>query len=76
MEVIRTVQTVKNGQVLLDLPPELSGQQVEIVVFTKKPNPVQRKSLKGVLQSYAKPDLISLESTAWENAAGEKYGDR
>ncbi|AFY81289.1 hypothetical protein [Oscillatoria acuminata] len=76
MEVIRTVQTVKNGQVLLDLPPELSGQQVEIVVFTKKNNPVQRKSLKGVLQSYAKPDLISLESTAGENAAGEKYGDR
>ncbi len=76
MEVIRTVQTVKNGQVLLDLPPELSGQQVEIVVFTKKTEPVQRKSLKGVLQSYAKPDLISLESTAWENAAGEKYGDR
>lgn len=76
MEVIRTVQTVKNGQVLLDLPPELSGQEVEIVVFTKNPNPVQRKSLKGVLQSYAKPDLISLESTAWENATGEKYGDR
>ncbi|MCT7994114.1 hypothetical protein [Laspinema olomoucense] len=76
MEVIRTVQTVKNGQVLLDLPPELSGQQVEIVVFMKKTNPVQRKSLKGVLQSYAKPDLISLESTAWENAAGEKYADR
>ena len=41
MEVIRTIRTVKNGQVLLDLPSELSGRQVEIIVLTKdasKPN--------------------------------------
>ena len=35
MEVIRTIRTVKNGQVLLDLPSELSGREVEIIVLTK-----------------------------------------
>lgn len=36
----------------------------------------QRKSLRGALQRYARPELIDLESSAWEKATEEKYGDR
>ena len=76
MEVIRTVQTVKNGQILLDLPSELSGREVEIIVLTKEPTKQRKKSLRGALQKYARPEFISQESNAWENAVEEKYGDR
>jgi len=30
-------------------------------------NSPRKKSLRGALQSYAKPELIALESAAWEN---------
>jgi len=76
MEIIRTIKTVKNGQILLDLPSELSGKQVEIIVLTKDVSRPKRKSLRGALQNYARPELIPAESGAWENAVEEKYGDR
>ena len=76
MTVIRSKQTVKDGQVLLDLPLELSGQEVEIIVLTKSIVQGKKKSLRGILHQYAKPELISLESEAWSNAVEEKYGDR
>jgi len=73
MTVIRAVKTVKNGQVLLNLPAEFSGQQVEIIVSTKEYYQVKKKSLKGVLENYANPELIALESTVWEKVAEKKY---
>lgn len=76
MEVIRTVKTVKNGQVLLSLPSEFSGQEVEIIVLKKEHSQVRKNSLKGALKMYAKPELITLESKAWENATEEKYDHR
>ena len=76
MEVIRAVQTVENGRISLDLPSELSGKEVEIIVLTKEPVKLQKKSLRGALQKYARPELISQESSAWINAVEEKYGDR
>jgi hypothetical protein len=76
MEVIRTVKTVKNGQILLNLPSELSGQEVEVIVMKKDDSEVRKNSLKGALKMYAKPELITLESKAWENATEEKYDDR
>lgn len=74
--VIRTIQTVKNGQILLDLPSELSGKEVEVIILIKDAPKTQRRSLRGALQNYARPELIDLESSAWENAIEEKYGDR
>lgn len=71
MRVIRTIQTVKNGQVLLDLPSELSGKDVEVIILIKDTPKIQRKSLRGALQSYARPELIDLESSAWENATND-----
>ncbi len=73
MRVIRTIQTVKNGQILLDLPSELSEKEVEVIILIKDVPKTQRKSLRGALQNYAHPDLIDLESSAWENAAEKKY---
>ncbi|MDJ0590755.1 MAG: hypothetical protein QNJ72_12265 [Pleurocapsa sp. MO_226.B13] len=37
---------------------------------------LQKKSLRGALQKYARPESIAQESNAWENAVEEKYGDR
>ena len=76
MEVIRAVQTVENGQISLDLPSELSGKEVEIIVLTKDTAKPQKKSLRGALQKYARPELIPQESNAWINAVEKKYGDR
>lgn len=76
MEVIRAVQTVENGRISLDLPSELSGKEVEIIVLTKDTIKLRKKSLRGALQKYARPELIPQESSAWENAVEEKYGDR
>ncbi len=75
MKVIRTVQTVENSQVLVSLPSEFSGKQVEIIVLTKEYSQVKKKSLKGILQTYANSELMTLESTAWENSVEGKYGD-
>ncbi|WPL13189.1 MULTISPECIES: hypothetical protein [Thiorhodovibrio] len=33
MEAIRTIQTVENGQICLQLPEQFWGQEVEIVVL-------------------------------------------
>lgn len=75
MEVIRTIKTVHNGQVLLDLPAELSGRQVEIIVLTRAKSSPTQKSLRGALREYAQPNLIPLESSAWGNFLEEKYGN-
>lgn len=74
MKIIRTVKTVENGQVLLNLPSEFSGQQVEIIILTKEYSSIKKNSLKGALQNYANPELMTLESKAWENSMEEKYG--
>lgn len=73
MEVIRKIQTVKNGQICLDIP-SLSGQQVEVIVLTTTPfqwdSTKRKKSLRGCLREYAKPEMISHEDQAWEEAIG------
>lgn len=61
---------------LVSLPSEFSGKQVEIIVLTKEYSQVKKKSLKGILQTYANSELMTLESTAWENFVEGKYGDR
>ncbi|WP_017295284.1 hypothetical protein [Geminocystis herdmanii] len=47
MKIIRTIKTVENGQVLLNLPSEFSGQQVEIIILTKEYSSIKKNSLKG-----------------------------
>lgn len=80
MEAIRNIQTVMNGEVHLRLPQQFWGQEVEIIVLPVPQAPAQspadKRSLRGRLKSYAKPELIAQEQEAWQTAAGEKHGSR
>ena len=80
MEAIRTIQTVENGQVCLDLPEQFWGQEVEIIVLHVQPDTSERastrKSLRGCLKQYAQPDLIAQEPDAWPVTASEKHEPR
>lgn len=76
MEAIRSIQTVADGAIHLQLPKQFWGQEVEIIVL---PAPKQlrqstrKKSLRGSLKRYAKPALIAQEQDAWQASLGEKY---
>ncbi|GHT35595.1 hypothetical protein FACS189427_05220 [Planctomycetales bacterium] len=66
-------------QPILDLPSELLGQDVEVIVLpsVKQPQekPVAGKpfvSIKGALKEYANPEIRKHERDAWANAAIEK----
>ncbi len=77
MEAIRNIQTVENGEVHLLLPQLFWGREVEIIVLPAPlPNTqplTNKRSLRGSLKPYAKPELIAQEQDAWQTAAGEKH---
>lgn len=78
MEAIKQLKTVKNGKIQLHLPKRFWDKKVEIVVLAlpeKKTMNLQKKSLRGCLQHYANPALISHEQNAWHDAVKEKHGD-
>jgi len=80
MEAIRRIQTVENGEIHLQLPKQFWGQEVEIIVLpapqqTAQPIP-RKKSLRGCLKRYAKPDLIAQEQDAWQTVVSENYERR
>jgi len=76
MEVIRRIQTVENGEIHLQLPKQFWGQKVEIIVLTSPQQTIQpathKKSLRGCLSLYAKPDLIAQEQDVWQTVVSEK----
>ena len=79
MEAIRNIQTVTNGEVHLQLPQQFWGQEVEIIVLSAPQSTVLRahkRSLRGSLKPYARPELIATEQDAWQAAAGEKHEPR
>ena len=80
MEAIRNIQIVKNGEVHLLLPQQFWGQEVEIIVLpaprSTTPSAVHKRSLRGSLKLYAKPELIAQEQEAWQTVAGEKHEPR
>jgi thiamine pyrophosphate-dependent acetolactate synthase large subunit-like protein len=80
VEAIRSIQTVANGEIHLQLPQHFWGQEVEIIVL---PSPQQatnrvtpKKSLRGSLKHYAKPDRIAQEQNVWLMAMDEKQANR
>jgi hypothetical protein len=77
MEAIRNIQTVTNGEVHLQLPLQFWGQEVEIIVLpaprSTAPSSPHKRSLRGSLKPYARPELIAAEQDAWQAAAGEKH---
>jgi len=74
MEAIRKIQTVKNGEVQLQLPKQFWGQEVEIIVLAMRPAAtpsMSKKSLRGILKHYANPTLMEKEQSAWFDSVGE-----
>ena len=80
MEAIRSIQTVANGAVYLQLPRQFWGQEVEIIVLPSVKQAMQpstrKKSLRGSLKRYANPALMEQEQDAWQASVGEKYAPR
>lgn len=80
MEAIRHIQTVENGEIHLQLPKQFWGQEVEIIVLPapqQPPQPVSsKKSLRGCLKRYAKPELMAQEQDAWPTVVSEKHEHR
>lgn len=80
MEAIRKIQTVENGEIHLQLPKQFWGQEVEIIVLSASEQTLQpvirKKSLRGCLRRYAKPELIAQEQDAWLAAVSEKHERR
>jgi len=76
MEVIREIRIVEQGEITLRLPKMFWGREVEIVIL---PAPVpdkahsKKRSLRGCLRSYARPELIATESAAWLEAVEDKH---
>ena len=80
MEAIRKIQTVENGEIHLRLPEQFWGREVEIIVLSAPQEGSQRvatrRSLRGCLKQYAKPELMTQEQHAWQTAASEKHEPR
>lgn len=72
MEAIREIYTVKEGNLVLQLPQQFWDCEVEVIVLPlQKKNLAQKKSLRGVLHQYAKPDYISQEKLAWQTSVSD-----
>jgi hypothetical protein len=87
MNAIRKIRKVENGKVEIELPKDLNGEKVEIIILTntndfknKLSLADRKKSIRkfgGILHKYAKPELIPFEKDiAWSKVAKEKYDSR
>jgi hypothetical protein len=80
MEAIRSIQVVENGEIYLQLPEQFWGQEVEIIVLSSPQQPLvptpRKKSLRGCLKRYAKPELIAQEQDIWKTVVSERYEHR
>jgi hypothetical protein len=66
-------------QPVLDLPSELLGQDVDVIVLPSVNQPQEKPpeersfiSQKGVFKQYANPEIRKHERDAWPDAAVEK----
>lgn len=81
MQAIRTIQTVANGEIHLQLPEPFWGQEVEIIVLNAPQAISQqtartKESLRGSLRQYARPERIPNEEQAWQDAVNEHHEPR
>ncbi len=80
MEAIRGIQTVEDGEIYLQLLKQFWGQEVEIIVLASPqktlPPIIRKKSLRGCLRQYAKPDLMAQEQDIWQTVVSEKHERR
>jgi hypothetical protein len=79
MDAIRNIQSVTNGEIHLQLPRRFWGKEVEVIVLAPSADdvrPVEKKSLRGTLRHYAKPERMADEAGAWQAVVSERYGHR
>ena len=78
MEAIRKIVDADKLSAIVELPNSMKNKKVEVIILpttdnAKVKNPV--KSIKGILNKYANPDLVSQEKGAWSKAAVQKHGN-
>jgi len=78
--MIREIVKPKNSNLVINIPDEYIGQEVEYIVFPLhkniKENPkedIDIDSIGGILNKYADPSKIELEDKAWELHVMEKF---
>lgn len=72
MEAIREICTIKQGNLVLQLPQQFWDCEVEVIVLPlQKKTHTPKKSLCGALHQYAKPDYISQEKLAWQTSVSD-----
>jgi len=78
--MIREIVKPKNSNLVINIPDEYIGQEVEYIVFPLhkniKENPkedIDIDSIGGILNKYADPKKIELEDKAWELHVMEKF---
>ena len=79
MECIRHI--VDSGLLdKLNLPRHMRNRKVEVIIMPVQELSVAKKKpvddLIGILHEYARPELISMEKSAWAKAMEGKYADR
>ncbi len=72
MEAIREICTIKQGNLILQLPQLFWDCEVEVIILPlREKTYTPKKSLCGALHQYAKPDYISQEELAWQTAVSD-----
>ena len=76
--MIRKIIRPENDNLIIKIPREYIGQEIEYIVFPVKSNEdmIEKSnigSLGGALKKYANPDKIELEKDAWELHVVDKF---
>lgn len=69
MQVIRTIQKVEHGKIVVDMPAEFAGEDVEVVVFSVRDSgdsALQHGALNDVIQRFLQVDTSSFTSKQLE----------
>ncbi|MEZ4636453.1 MAG: hypothetical protein R2873_20585 [Caldilineaceae bacterium] len=69
MQVIRTIQKVEHGKIVVDMPAEFAGEDVEVIVFSVRDSGdviIQPDAVSDVLQRFLQVDTSSFTSTQLE----------
>ena len=74
--MIREIVKPNNNNLVINIPDEYIGQEVEYIVFPLQKNikeDIDIDSIGGILNKYADPSKIELEDKAWELHVMEKF---
>ncbi len=63
MEAIKRIEKIKNGQIVIDLPPDFEAKEVEVTILPLKPVPSKKELLELLLNA---PTLTEKELEEFE----------